>query len=103
MISAHHPTMARTGCVSCHEQLRVAAEASNEARRQVVTAIKQARTAWLQMKQELHHQVHDERDSYRNAQYKRAQQIKEAAQTKKREAQQARRKIRQEFRKGPAR
>jgi hypothetical protein len=60
----------------------VAAEASNEARRQVVTAIKQARTAWLQMKQELHQQVHDERDSHRNAQYKRAQQIKEAAQTK---------------------
>jgi AcrR family transcriptional regulator len=85
------------------EQLRVAAEASNEARRQVVTAIKQARTAWLRMKQELHHQVHDERDSYRNAQYKRAQQIKEAAQTKKREAQQARQKTRQEFRKGPAR
>jgi Sec-independent protein translocase protein TatA len=48
----------------------------------VVTAIKQARTAWLQMKQELHQQVHDERDSHRNAQYKRAQQIKEAAQTK---------------------
>jgi Sec-independent protein translocase protein TatA len=85
------------------EQLRVAAEASNEARRQVVSAIREARTAWHQMKQEIHQQVHDERDSYRNAQYKRALQIKEAAQAKKREAQQARQKIRQEFRKGPAR
>jgi AcrR family transcriptional regulator len=85
------------------EQLRVAAEASNEARRQVVSAIREARTAWHQMKQEIHQQVHDERDSYRNAQYKRALQIKEAAQAKKREAQQARQKIRQEFRKGAAR
>jgi AcrR family transcriptional regulator len=85
------------------EQIRVATEASNEARRQVVTAIKEARTAWHQMKQEIHQQVHDERDSYRTAQNKRAQQMKEAAQTKKREAQQARQKIRQEFRKGPAR
>jgi vacuolar-type H+-ATPase subunit H len=85
------------------EQLRVAAEASNEARRQVVTAIKEARTAWHQMKQDLHQQVHEERDSYRNAQYKRAQQMKDAAQAKKREVQQARQKIRQEFRKGPAR
>jgi AcrR family transcriptional regulator len=85
------------------EQLRVAAEASNEARRQVVSAIKEARTAWHQMKQDLHQQVHEERDSYRNAQYKRAQQMKETVQAKKREAQKAKQKIRQEFRKGPPR
>ncbi len=33
-----------------HEQLRLAAESANEARKQVVTAIRQARRAWRQLK-----------------------------------------------------
>ena len=32
------------------EQLRLAAESANEARKQVVTAIRQARRAWRQLK-----------------------------------------------------
>lgn len=87
------------------EQLRIAADASNEARRQVVTAIKEARSAWRQMKEELHPhpQTHEERDSYRSAQIKRAQQLKEAAQQTKREAQQVRQLVRRASRQAPPR
>jgi AcrR family transcriptional regulator len=85
------------------EQLKVAADASNEARRQVITAMKEARTAWHQMKDELHHQVRAERESYHVAQYNKGQQIKKAAQQKKREIQQARQQIRQDMRQRPTR
>jgi AcrR family transcriptional regulator len=37
------------------DQLKVAAESANEARKQVVTAIKQARAAWRQVVAEAHH------------------------------------------------
>jgi AcrR family transcriptional regulator len=94
------------------EQLRVAGDASNEARRQVVLAIKQAKTAFRQMKHELKDQIHDERDFHReqwstaDAQVKRvvhqaqrdAQEVKLAAQRIKREAQRARQDLRQELR-----
>jgi AcrR family transcriptional regulator len=94
------------------EQLRVAGDASNEARRQVVLAIKQAKTAFKQMKHELKDQIHEERDFHRDqwhatdAQVKRvvqqaqrdAQEVKLAAQRIKREAQKARQDLRQELR-----
>jgi AcrR family transcriptional regulator len=45
-----------------HEQLRLAAESANEARKQVLTAIRQARSAWRQVKAEAklheHHAHH---------------------------------------------
>jgi AcrR family transcriptional regulator len=94
------------------DQLKVAGEASNEARRQVVLAIKQAKSTFKQMKHELKDQIHDERDFHReqwsatDAQVKRvvhqaqreAQEVKLAAQRIKREAQKARQELRQELR-----
>jgi AcrR family transcriptional regulator len=42
------------------EQLKAAAWSANEARRQVMTAIKQARDAWRQVKAETHHHDHSD-------------------------------------------
>jgi AcrR family transcriptional regulator len=94
------------------EQLKVAGDASNEARRQVIIAIKQAKTAFKQMKHELKDQIHDERDFHRDqwratdAQVKRvvqqaqqdAQEVRLAAQRVRREAQKARQELRLEMR-----
>jgi AcrR family transcriptional regulator len=46
-----------------HEQLRLAAESANEARKQVLAAIRQARNAWRQVKADAHlHEHHPHRD-----------------------------------------
>jgi AcrR family transcriptional regulator len=47
------------------QQLKLAADASNEARKQVMVAIKQARDAWRLMKAEAHEHAHDERQDLR--------------------------------------
>jgi hypothetical protein len=84
------------------EQLKAAAEASNEARKQVLVAIKQARAAWRVIKSELDHHAHDERGGHhqgRSAQQTRqarlqamqaGQQARQAGQQARRAAQQAR-------------
>jgi AcrR family transcriptional regulator len=42
-----------------HDQIKAAAEASNEARKQVLSAMKQARTAWRTLKSEVDTHSHD--------------------------------------------
>jgi AcrR family transcriptional regulator len=69
------------------EQLRIAAEASDEVRKQVIVAMKQARVAWRQISSEIKDQVHEDRDLYRNAKFTTQQQILQAAQQLKRDAQ----------------
>lgn len=49
------------------DQLKSAAEASNEARKQVVIAIKQAKAAWHQIKSDVKHPTSDEHEEYRSA------------------------------------
>jgi AcrR family transcriptional regulator len=43
-----------------HEQLRLAAESANEARKQVLAAIRQARNAWRQVKADAHLHEHND-------------------------------------------
>jgi AcrR family transcriptional regulator len=82
------------------EQLKMATDASDQARRQVVVAIKQAKTAWRQMKHELKDQIHDERDRLiaQHVQHVRheAQNVRLTAQQMKREAQQLRQQVRRD-------
>jgi AcrR family transcriptional regulator len=80
------------------EQLLIAAEASDEARRQVVLAIKQARSAWRQIKDDLHHQVHEGRDQVHAARNAKIKEVRQAAQKKRREVQQSRQQIRRQSR-----
>jgi AcrR family transcriptional regulator len=57
-----------------HEQLRLAAESANEARKQVLTAIRQARRAWREVKAEAHrheHHAHHEVRANRHARPRR--------------------------------
>jgi AcrR family transcriptional regulator len=86
------------------EQLRMATDASDQARRQVVVAIKQAKTAWRQMKHELKDQIHDERDRLitQHVQQVRheAQNVRLTAQQMKREAQQMRQQARRDAKSG---
>jgi hypothetical protein len=80
------------------EQLKVAADASNEARKQVVQAMKQARDAWKQIKNEFRDQAHEDRDFYRSAKVTQQKKIREAAEQLKREAHRTRDMLHQEKR-----
>ncbi|MHB1209373.1 MAG: TetR/AcrR family transcriptional regulator [Acidimicrobiales bacterium] len=48
------------------DQLKNAADASNEARKQVVIAIKQAKAAWHQIKSDVKHHAHTDHDDHRH-------------------------------------
>jgi AcrR family transcriptional regulator/Sec-independent protein translocase protein TatA len=75
---------------SGREQIKVAAEASNEARRQVVLAIKQAKTAWRQVKDELHQQAHEDRAATHKARSAMESDVRRAVQQVQRDAQEVR-------------
>jgi hypothetical protein len=74
------------------EQLKAAADASNEARKQVMVAIKQARDAWRLIKAEGHHHIHDDRQGAHRDRVS-PQQVRQAAEQTRRDALQARRDI----------
>jgi len=82
---------------SGRQQLRAAAEASNEARKQVVVAINQAREAWRIIKAEVQHHAHEERESHHRDRgpqdelRQAARQVKRGAQEARRDAQQLKR------------
>jgi AcrR family transcriptional regulator len=84
--------------VNGREQLRVAAEASDEVRKQVVIAMKQARDAWRQIKSDIKDQVHEDRDLFRSAKHTSQQQIRQAAQQLKRDAQASKQALQRETR-----
>jgi AcrR family transcriptional regulator len=94
------------------DQLKIAAEASDEARKKVVSAIKQAKSAWRQIEAELKSQASSEHDTYRTMSdsYKESvrrasqqlrrdsQSMRETAQQTKKDARAARQQIREEIR-----
>jgi AcrR family transcriptional regulator len=87
------------------DQLKIAAEASNEARKQVVVAIKQAKDAWRQMKIEMKTTAHEERDHLRESRSSLEQQARdltkqarEASQEIRRESQKMRQAAQQQSR-----
>lgn len=94
------------------DQLKRATDASNEARKQVIMAIKQAKVTWHQIKSDAMHQVRDEKDEVRKVHHAQkqtlrkasrelvrdVQDLKEAARQTKRDALAARQKLRDEMR-----
>lgn len=69
------------------DQLKSAAEASNEARKQVVVAIKQAKAAWHQIKADVKHQTHDDHDQYRSARDAQKANLRRASEQLRRDGQ----------------
>lgn len=61
------------------QQLREAADAANEARKQVVAAMKQAREAWMRLAQEArdHHEVEDQREQLKREQRAARRELRE--------------------------
>jgi AcrR family transcriptional regulator len=73
--------------INSREQLKNATEASNEARKQVVVALKQAKAAWDQIKSEVKNQVREEHDEHRLTHDAQKETIRRASQRLRRDGQ----------------
>ena len=83
------------------DQLRVAADASNEARKQVIRALKEAKAAWLQVTTDVSFQSKEKHAStpgYRASARRNVQDIRDQSQQLKREVHQAKQELREEIR-----
>jgi AcrR family transcriptional regulator len=85
------------------DQLRIAAEASNEARKQVIRAIREAKLAWLKVTTDFPHETPHDRTrtraaDHRSAARRNAQEIREQTQQFKRDVHKAKQELRNEIR-----
>ena len=81
------------------DQLRVAAEASNEARKQVVRALKEAKRAWLKVTTDAAHDANRHTSAhYRSDARRSAQELREQAQQLKRDVHKVKQELRDEIR-----